>query len=169
MLHTHAPRERDPRFGARAPTGTARCSRALMMVMLPLAALLAGCLDERSPTAPAQDEESLTVSAVGVADVTADVTAGDVQTGPVTAAIALEDALARVLPALEAGGPTAVLDAGLRQLRTQLEEGGAGSDGLALALSQVEKAVEKYQAAAAEEFRPDISVVKLALDAVAHG
>ena len=168
MPHTQPPGERNPRFVVRAPTRTAQGSWALMMLMLALAAVLASCQDGQSPTESALDEQPPTAVAVEGADVPQSLAAGTVLTGPVAAAVAIEDASERVLPALEAGGPIAALDAGLRQLRAQLEDGGDGG-GLRRALIEVQKAIDRYKEGADEEFEADLGVVQLALDAVAQG
>jgi hypothetical protein len=83
------------------------------------------------------------------------------------AVVALEDALARALPALEETGATQGLGEGLRQLLAQLQKGAGVSGDLDRALSEVLNAIERYQARAADEFQPDIGVVLLAVDAVA--
>lgn len=178
MPHTQNPGDCSPRFVVRAPTGAAQGSPALMILMLSLAAVLAGCHEGQSPTAPAMDqrpptglapdEQPLTAVAVEGVDVPQSLAAGTVLTGPLAAAVAIEDAIERVLPTLGAGGPIAALDAGLRQLRAQLEDGG-DSGGLQRALTEVQKAIDRYQKGADEEFEADLGVVQLALDAVAHG
>ena len=165
MLDTPISDERHSRARAPAVTGTARSTRVILVVLLPMVGALASCQDARSPTAPVPDAQP-TAAAVAVMDLQQGFASGQGQTGPVSAAVAIEDALERVLPAVEAGGSTEALDAGLRKLLSQLE--GAGSAGLVRALTEVRKAVDKYQARAGEEYQADIGVVQLALDAVAN-
>lgn len=162
---------RDPIISAMAP--------ALSLV------LALGCSDP--PTAAPEVEVAPTESAVEVAPTAPDVdgaaTEPDVEvadvpqapmsargrTGPVTPAVAIEDAIARVLPALESSGATQGLETALHQVHAQLEKGRGGSDGLESALTAVQNAVDSYQARAGEEFQPDISAVQLAVDVVAAG
>lgn len=166
MLHRRTPAERNPRSMTRAPTGAAPGRWALIVFMLPLATGLAGCQDGPLPTAPAVAPTAPAVEVAAAKQSDATTKAKD---GPVTAAVALEDGLTRVLPALEAGGPIAGLDTGLRQLLAQLEGDGGGDAALKPALTGLQKALDTYQAQAGEEFQPDISVLQLALDAVVHG
>jgi hypothetical protein len=148
----------------------------LMAPALALAITL-GCSDlptaaappiEVTPTAPAV-EETPTASAVEVADVEQALAVTRAPGGAVTAAVALEDALARALPALEDGGETQGLEEWLRQLHAQLEKGRGDSRGLYRALEEVQNAIDRYLVGAGEEFQPDVSVVQLAVDVVAAG
>jgi hypothetical protein len=123
---------------------------------------------EVAPTAPDVDVAA-TEPAGEVADVPQAPMSAKGQTGPVTAAVAIEDAIARVLPALEASGSTQGLETALRQVLAQLEKGRGGSGDLESALTAVQNAVDSYQARAGEEFQPDISAVQLAVDVVTAG
>lgn len=127
---------------------------------------------EVAPTDVAPAEPDVDVAATESAEV-ADVPQAPMsargRTGPVTPAVAIEDAIARVLPALEAGGATQGLETALDQIHAQLEKSRGGSDDLESALAAVQNAVDSYQARAGEEFQPDISAVQLAVDVVAAG
>jgi hypothetical protein len=135
--------------------------------MMPALAVVLGCTDVPTAPAPAVDVNA-TAHAIDVGHVEHSLAAHSApRTGSVMAVVALEDALARALPALEETGATQGLGEGLRQLLAQLQKGAGGSGDLDRALSEVLNAIERYQARAADEFQPDIGVVLLAVDAVA--
>ena len=137
----------------------------IMASTLPLTLTLA-CSEPPTAVAPAVE---IAPAAVEVADAPLTFAAAEARAaGPATAADAIEDALARVLPALEEGGATEGLEAGLRELQARLDQRGKGSRGLEQALTEVQKAVDRYQAQAGEAYQPDVSALQLALDAAAQ-
>lgn len=81
---------------------------------------------------------------------------------PVTAAGAIEDALTRVLPSLEGGGPVTAIQAGLSQILSGLQSDG-DKTGLRRALREVQDAVANYQSQAEDQFQPDVGALVLAL------
>lgn len=111
-------------------------------------ALLGGCTDAATVAGPADTPP-------------AEARSTKLKGGPTAASVAIEDAITRLLPALPASSSTAALEAGLVQIQAQLN--GGGGAGLGRALSEVLKALDKYQQAAGDEFQPDIDAIQLAL------
>jgi hypothetical protein len=80
------------------------------------------------------------------------------------ALVAIQDVMARILPALESGGPTDAIRTGLSQVATQLSAG--GGLGLKRAVAEADKALKKFQRNAGLEFHPDADAISLTLAAV---
>jgi hypothetical protein len=77
---------------------------------------------------------------------------------------AILDVITRVLPALERGGSTAALERALLEILDRIEARDAA--GVEYALGEVGLVLDRYEQRAAEEFAPDLDVVRLALAAL---
>ena len=166
MPYPPIPGERLSRARRSAVTGTARGTGSVFAALIGLVGGLIGCQDARSPTAPVRHAQP-TADVFAVTDPQLGTAASEKETGPAAATIAIEDAIERVLPALEEGAPTDALEAGLRQLQAQLESG--KGRGLRRALAELQEAIDALQTRADKEYQADIGVVQLALETVARG
>lgn len=141
-------------------------------IIRPMAPALAlgitlGCSDPPTAAIPTVESAAEAAVAAGAFGVERGLAVARAQNGSASAAAALEDALARALPALEETGATQGLGEGLRQLLDQYQKGASDSGEFDRALSEIQDAINRYQARAGDEFQPDLGVVQLAVDVIA--
>jgi hypothetical protein len=135
-------------------------ARALAAAALVAAALAAGCTGDRDgPLAPVHPSARLVAAATG----------GDARASRLALAGAVDDALTRVVPALEGPGgrPPAALAAALTQLAATLQRPGAPTAAVTAQAGQALTALEASAAGNPGELA-DLAAVRLVLDRAAQ-
>ena len=132
----------------RSGSGEGRIRRSAMLLAMTLLGMLSACSDGVILVAPSGP-------AIGML-------AAKAKGGPAPAAVAIEDALTRLVPSLAGGGSVTVLKNGLEQVLSALRKG-RDQTGLLRAVTEVEQAAAQYQAGASVEFQPDLDALRLAL------